>query len=220
MPENSKQKWPENKDHLNKTFLEDLGHKMWNTKGTRFVASERLLTKNDLSNKAIGFISAYLIIYGLFAVYQISGSIILNEKIIAFGSTTLSILLLVFTQIEAAQDYKLKALEFHKCALKISKLHDELRLFKTLKDPSKKQKIKFCEQMSKRYQVVLNGYSNHDSIDYNYFKATHKDYYKLTGFEALRINVYYYVRTKLQYHLLIALPIIVSIIVLIINGID
>lgn len=217
MGKDKEPKWPEDKDHLNKTFLEELGHKMWNTKGTRFVASERLLIKNDLSNKAIGFLSAYLIIYGLFAVYQISGSVILDEKIIAFGSTTLSILLLVFTQIEAAQDYKLKALEFHKCALKISKLHDELRLFKTLKKHTKKDKIRFCEQIGKRYQVVLNGYSNHDSIDYNYFRATHKDYYKLSDPMVFRIKAYYYIRTKLQYHLLIGLPVIIFVLGLIIN---
>src|SRR5690349_16930437 len=100
-PQMSENKWPKYKDHLNKTYLEELAYKLWNTKGTRFVAAERLLTKNDLSNKANGFLSAYLIIYSLFAVYQISGSVILNEKIIAFSSTTLSILLLVFTQMEA-----------------------------------------------------------------------------------------------------------------------
>src|SRR5258706_12009614 len=95
-------KWPNHKDHLNKTFLEELGHRLWNTKGIRFAASERLLTKNDLSNKAIGFLSAYLIIFGLLSVYQIAGSKILDANVIAFSSTTLSILLLVFTQMEAA----------------------------------------------------------------------------------------------------------------------
>jgi hypothetical protein len=50
MTENEK-KWPSHKDHLNKTFLEELGYKLWNTKGIRFGAAHRLLIRKTLPNK-------------------------------------------------------------------------------------------------------------------------------------------------------------------------
>lgn len=206
MEKNEPLKWPKHKDHLNKTFLEEVAYKLWNTKGIRFVASERLLVKNDLSNKSLGFLSAYLIIYSLFSVYQISGSVILDEKIIAFSTTTLSILLLVFTQIESAQDYKIRAQAFHKCSLDISELHDRVRLFKTLTNPSNDEKINFCEEISKQYQSILKSYPNHDSIDYEYFKTRHASYYDLTWFEINKIKIKYYSKTKFLYHLLILIP--------------
>lgn len=213
-----KNSWPSHKDYLNKTFLEELAHKLWNTKGTRFQTSERLLTRNNLSNKALGFLSAYLIIYSLFSVYQISGSAILDEKVIAFGSTTLSILLLVFSQHEANQDYKLRAQKFLECALKISELHDEIRLFQTLKTSTSDEKVKFCESLGKRYQKILSEYDNHDSIDYDKFRSRHKDYYQLSSYKVYRIRVLYYIRTKLTYHILIGLPVIVFVFSLVLSS--
>lgn len=202
-------KWPKHKDHLNKTFVEELAYKLWNTKGARFVTSERLLTMHDLSNKANGFLSAYLIIYSLFSVYQISGNAILDPKIIAFSSTTLAILLLVFTQLEAAQDYKIRALGFHKCALEIAELHDQVRLFKTLKQPSEQERIAFCEDIDRKYHDILRNYPNHDNIDYAYFKTKHRIYYELSWLEVQKIIFQRYIRTKLLYHALIVIPLII-----------
>ncbi len=204
----SDEKWPKHKDHLNKTYLEELAHKLWNTKGTRFVASARLLTMNDLSNKALGFLSAYLIIFGLLSVYQIKGTEIIDSNVIAFGSTALSILLLVFTQMEAAQDFKIRAQQFHKCALEISELHDRVRMFKTMRSPTEEDKIAFCEEITLEYQEILRSYPNHDSIDYDYFRCRHLDYYDLSTWWAIRVNGRYYLRTKLLYHVLIGFPVI------------
>lgn len=211
MDDQQKKKWPIHKDHLNKTFVEELAYKLWNTKGTRFAASERLLTMHDLSNKANGFLSAYLIIYGLFSVYQISGSPIFNEKLIAFASTTVSILLLVFTQFEAAKDFKTRALGFHKCALEISELHDKIRLFKTLKSPSAKKRIKVCKKLDARYNAILRNYPNHDNIDYAYFRTKHHAYYEISWLIVQKILVQRYIRTKFLYHILIGTPLFVII---------
>ncbi len=111
-----KKLFPTIKDHLNKTLLEELNYKIWSTRGARFNASKRLLAKDNLSNRAIAFLTAYLIIFGLLSVYQISNRQLFNEKIIAFGSTTVSILLLTFSQMDAAQDYKMRAHMYHDCA--------------------------------------------------------------------------------------------------------
>ena len=36
------------KEHLDKKFLEELKHKIWSTKGTRFTADERLKKQSKL----------------------------------------------------------------------------------------------------------------------------------------------------------------------------
>jgi SMODS and SLOG-associating 2TM effector domain family 5 len=218
MENSESSKWPKHKDHLNKTFVEELAYKLWNTKGIRFTASERLLTMHDLTNKANGFLSAYLIIYSLLAVYQISGNSILDEKIIAFSSTTLSILLLVFTQLEAAQDYKIRALGFHKCALEISELHDKIRIFKTLKIPTNDEKVKFCEEIDEKYNAILRNYPNHDNIDYAYFTTKHRQYYGLSWLLVQKIIIQRYIKSKLLYHGLIGVPFIIIVFLLVYNN--
>lgn len=206
---NEKFAWPKYKDHLNKTFLEELAYKLWSTKGTRFGASQKLLKRNGWSNLSLGFLSAYLIIYGLFSVYQISGGIILDPKIIAFSSTTISILLLVFTQFESSQDFKIRANEFHKCALEISELHDEVRLFKTIGDRTDEEKNKFCESINRKYQRILQSYPNHQEIDFQVFVVKNSKYYESTWRYTTFIYCKFYFTNFFVYHLLMIAPIIV-----------
>lgn len=206
MEPNNKPKFPKAKDHLNKTFLEDLGHKMWNTKGTRFCASERLITIHNLSIRAQTFMSAYLIIFGLISVYQISGEEVLSANIIAFSSTALSILLLAFTLLEGSQEYKTRALEFQKCSLEISNLHEHLRLFKTLTEPSKEAIVKFCEETQEKYNKIIASYPNHSPIDYKLFKSRHADYYEISKRKVFLTKVDHYYSVKLLYHLIIVAP--------------
>jgi len=81
-------KIPTYKDHLNKTFPEELGYKIWIRKGARFNANKQLLKKINLSNNAMGFLTVYLIIFGLFNVYQISKPNIISNDIIASSSNS------------------------------------------------------------------------------------------------------------------------------------
>lgn len=201
-----KLEFPSYKDHLNKTFLEEMNYKIWSTKGPRFNAHRRLLTKDNLSNHAIAFLTAYLIIFGLLSVYQISNTVIFNEKVIAFGSTTISILLLTFSQMEAAQDYKMRAHKYHDCALKLSELYNKLRAFKTFGEHSDHDKLQFSEKLSDEYQKVLEHYTNHEIIDYDFFKAANYKYFEMNHWQVVTIRMRYYIETKFLYHALIAVP--------------
>lgn len=197
---------PRHKDYLQRTFLEELDHKLWSTKGARFHANKRLLEINDLSASSLSFLSAYLIILGLLSVYQITKQPIISDRSIAFGSTALSILLLVFSQSEAAKDYKVKAHQFHDCALKIAELYNELKIFKTLAAPTIEETIKFCDDISRRYQSVLDKYSNHESIDFLVFKSDNQEYYELNTLSVLKVRFEYYWSVKFRYHVFILLP--------------
>ncbi|UXX78200.1 SLATT domain-containing protein [Reichenbachiella carrageenanivorans] len=204
-------KFPTHKNHLNKTYLEELNYKFWSTKSIRFRSSTRLLTQNNLSNKAIGFLSAYLIILGLLSVYKITGESMISDNLIAFGTTTISILLLAFSQMEAAQDFKIRARNFQECALKVSALYDELRIFKTLQNSSEDDTHEFCKMISKKYQAVLEGYPNHESIDYKKFRVEQRDYFELGPWICFKTNLRYYAQVKLVYHAMILIPAIIII---------
>ena len=164
------------KKYLEKSFLEELNYKIWSTKSARFNADKRLKTKAKYSNISLAMLSAYLIIAGLISVYNINNT--QNEDIISYIITGLSILLLVFSQFENAQDYKLNAKIFHDCGLELSILYNELRIFKTIKStPSEYEIYLFGKKISEKYQAVLKNYQNHSPIDYDLFQISNVEYF-------------------------------------------
>tara|TARA_A100000171_G_scaffold78_1_gene68 strand:- start:1369 stop:2031 length:663 start_codon:yes stop_codon:yes gene_type:complete len=210
-----KKKWPKHKDHLNKSFLEAIGHQMWVTQGVRFAANERLLKKQLLSNRAIAILSAYLIILSLAQVYNLSITEFIDQNLVAFSVTALSILLLVFTQIESANDYKTSADLYLKCALEISQLHEELRIFQTMSEKKPIQKESFVKDMSLRYNKVLSYYPNHLPIDYDKFRSQHLAYFSKDENFKRYINLKYFWETKWLYLILVYLPPVIIISVMI-----
>ncbi|MDH7911138.1 SLATT domain-containing protein [Winogradskyella sp. SYSU M77433] len=165
------------KKYLEKSFLEELNYKIWSTKAARFHADKRLKIKAKLSNISLAFLSAYLIIASLISVYNINTGN--NEDIINYIITALSILVLVVSQFENAQDYKLNAKIFHDCGLELSVLYNDLRVFKTLKKkPSEYEQYTFGKNLSEKYQNVLRNYQNHSPIDYDMFQISNIDYFE------------------------------------------
>lgn len=203
------------KDYLDKTFLEELNYKIWSTKGSRFNANKRLLQISKLSNLCNSILSVYLIAIGLLSVYNIYNEKLYNENLIAYSITCLSILLLVFGQIENAKEYSSKAKEYHNCGLELSSLYNELRIFKTLKEnPSLEEKLKFAQKIANDYQRILEKHENHEPIDNDIFKSKTAKYHNLNWFDVIKIKIEYYKRTDLLYHILIILPPVLIIFIL------
>lgn len=200
------------KDYLDKTFLEELNYKVWSTKGSRFNANKRLLRIADLSNLCQSMLSVYLIAVGLLSVYNIYTLNSIDENLIAYSITCLSILLLVFGQIENAKDFSTKSKQFHNCGLELSNLYNDLRIFKTLTDkPSLKERREFAEKISGKYERILERHENHHPIDHNMFKASKAEYHELNKFEVFKIKADYYLKTGAIYHILIIIPPIIII---------
>ena len=154
--------------YLDKSFLEELNFKLWSTKAARFNCDQRLRKKGNVSNIGLSIISAYLIIASLITVFNLKLGI--SQEILNFAITALSILVLVFTQFENAQNYELKAKIHHDCGLRIAELYNELRIFKTLVDsPRPEETLAFAKTIVKKYDAVLSTSSNHDGIDYKRF---------------------------------------------------
>lgn len=206
-------KFPTYREDLTKTFLEELNYKMWVTKGARFNANKRLLARNDWSNKAIGFLTAYLIIFGLLSVYQVSKTPLIDPNIVAFGSTAVSILLLAFSQMEFAADYKSRAKSYHTCALKVSKLYNELRIIKTMTQQSEEDREVRAREISDKYQSILNKYDNHEAPDYNKFRLDKWEYFELSKWQRFTTSCVYYFQTLLLYHGLIVVPPVIMLVI-------
>jgi hypothetical protein len=200
------------KDYLDKTFLEELNYKIWSTKGSRFNANKRLLKVAELSNLCTSMLSVYLIAVGLLSVYNIYSPDNFDKNLIAYSITCLSILLLVFGQIENAKDFSTKSKQYHNCGLELSNLYNDLRIFKTLTDkPNLKEKREFAEIITSKYERILERHENHHPIDHDMFKVSKSEYHELNKWDVIKIKADYYLKTSLIYHILIILPPIIII---------
>ncbi|ETN94023.1 SLATT domain-containing protein [Zhouia amylolytica] len=195
------------KEHLDKDFLEELKHKIWSTKGTRFTADSRLKTIAKYSTLSISFLSAYLIIFGLVSVYNLYKPNAINPNVIAFTITALSILVLIFSLLENSQNYPVKAKNFHDCALDLADLYNELQNYKSYeKDASLKERLEFCQNLQKEYQNILRRYDNHDPIDNKFFRLKHPDYYTIKWYEWIFTPSRYFINTRLIYLGMMLIP--------------
>lgn len=138
-------------------------------------------------------------------MFNVKTSKIITSQQFAFISTGLSILILVFSQLEGSNEYRLRAEKFHDCALEIGELYNKLRYLKT-SDENITEINKLSKDLSIEYANVLKKYENHKYIDFLKFQTTKNDYFKLNNFKIGIINLRYYFSTQLLYHILIILP--------------
>lgn len=194
--------------YLQKTFVEELNYKLWVTKGARFNASNRCKKLAQLSNRTIGYLSAYLIIINMINVYEIPFYTKLPDNYLAFGTTALSILILVFSQFESSKNYQIAAEKYHLCALEISVLYDQLRYLKSDVAGITQSQI---SSITDKYENLLRRHENHDPIDFRKFTTTKPKYFELSKIDCYTIRFIYWINTSMKYHLFIYLPIFIFI---------
>lgn len=195
--------------YLKKDFGVELNFKLWATKGARFAASDRNKKLNSLSYQTIGYLSSYLIIINLINVYDLPYLSKMSSQSLGFWTTSLSILILIFSQFENAKNYSIKSEKHHQCGLEIAELYNKLRMVKTFEkfnDPENE-----IEKISEQYDIALKKYENHAPIDLKTFTTTKPKYFKLNRFSVLKINIQKYFKIKFKYHLMIYGPILLFI---------
>lgn len=185
-------------------WQQELNFKVWVTKGARFCADKRLQREGGLSQIALNFLSAYLIIVGLFPLYLKSFSHEASQVYISLATTSISIVLLVFGLIESSKQHALKAHMFHECALKISRIYNRLRRAKRLADGPDKEEA--FDKITEEYNEILEVYENHETIDYDVFKLQKTEYFELTKLDIVFIKFRYYFQVQFIYHVIILLP--------------
>jgi len=191
---------------MNTIYIQILSNNLWTTKGSRFTAHSRLMAKHRISNITVGILSCYLIILGLLSVYNLIDTKQIDSNLLAFGSTSISVLVLFFSQIESANDYKIRALQHHACSLKIDKLYRTIKNFKS--NPTEEEVLIFCKKMNGKYHKILKNFDNHKTIDYNKFKSSYRSDFKVSKSNAIVYKIIYYIDIYWLYSLLIITPLI------------
>lgn len=196
---------------LKDNFEQELNYKLWSTKGARFEASTRNLRQKKLSAQSVGFLSAYLIVINIVHIYDLSfWKLDITANDVAFASTAFSILILLYSQLESAEDHGVKAEKYHSCALEIGELYNKLRLSKSHEtDEEKRTRIR---EISNEYDLVLRQYENHKPIDRDKFMLNKPHYHGLNWLERSIGQTKYYFLVKLKYHVLIWGPLIIFVI--------
>jgi SMODS and SLOG-associating 2TM effector domain family 5 len=198
--------------YLQGKFDKHLSYKLWSTSGARFQASLRLKSQHKLSVRAIGFLSAYVIILSLLSHMEPAIFPFFNKGIITILSVIMSIIILVVSLLEAGSDYSLNSYKFHQCGIKVSDLYKELRFFKDGEKGKKTEgfwvKVKIIDA---NYSKLLKQYENHDPIDLEMFKLYKPDYedHCLTGKQKIWIWAKYYFKTRALYDIVVFIPLIV-----------
>lgn len=184
------------KDYLKGKFERELNYQLWVTKGSRFTAAKRLETQSSQSIWALSLFSAYLIIMSVMQITIPLDKLSINESHFTFISISLSILILTIGQIVNKSELKTRAKMFHKCALEIGEIYNELRIAKN-KGADGSADINKVEELNQRYQAILKGYENHKSIDYNKFRSTKPKYpgHDIGWFEVKKYQASYLVET-------------------------
>ena len=141
--------------------------KMWNTRGARFVAHERLKARHRMSVFSTSMLSIYLI--GLSSITLIGNENIHPDiyKMIPLLVLSLSVFVLVITLIEGSRNYLLNAEKMHSSGMEISEIYGELEL--ALK--SKKADYRLRKKLWADYNKILSKYPNHEERQFCIFKA-------------------------------------------------
>lgn len=127
-----------------------------------------------------------------------------TSQIILFISSALSIIILVVSQLEASENYSVKAHTFHQSGLDVAELYKKLRLLKTRFDDKKSEEfIAGVEEVSSGYNDILQRSDNHDDIDFDVFRASKPDYedHKLTAKEVSCIHLRFFLGQFLFYYI-------------------
>ena len=196
--------------YLKKDFGVELNYKLWITKGARFAASERTKRLDVLSTKTIGYLSAYLIIFNMLNIYEIGFYTPIPDNYLAFISTALSILILIFSQFESFKSYNIRSEKYHSCAIEIGILYNQLRMVKTFISKQANSEPE-TERISCEYDELLKRFENHEPIDTDIFKTTKPDYFKLSLWGIYQSKIKEYVLYFFPYHLLMYGPILLLI---------
>ena len=192
-------------------FTIELNYKLWVTKGSRFKAAERCERQNDRYTKIIAFVSAYMIIINVINLCKIP-ILTIGDNYITTITIGFSLILLVASQFLYASNYAVQAKDYHYCALEISNIYDKLRI-------SKKQEDIDIQNLTELYEKTLSKYKNHLPIDYEIFKTTKSEYFRMGWWNVFVIKCKFCIKCDILYYFsMIGVPVFYFILAIILNN--
>lgn len=194
-------------NYLEQTFLDDLDYKIWSTKEIQFIAHQRLHKKSKNSRLCLRILFVYFLAIALLACHSLVFDLMFNEKILLISIIYLSLVLVLFGQIENPKVHHAKAQEFYSCGVELANLHNVLIIFKSLiENQSVAQKTEFTEKIALSYQRIVDLHHSHEPIDMELYKCKTPADSGITWYEVQKIKLNYYLKTAFLYHALIVVP--------------
>lgn len=188
------------------TYAESLNKKIWTTKGSRFNAARRLNNKFQFSITSISILSIYGVsIPILQGIINVSKCPQLNSIYTAV-STILSISILVLSLLDSSKNYQVRADRLYNNALKIRNLHRQLEyaINCELNNANFQKKI---QDFSSRYEKLINECpENHDTEDYDLFRAQHREDFKISWMTGTCIRLKIFINDYWFYVFVLVIP--------------
>lgn len=196
------------KEELNRWYK-----KLWETKGSRFIAAKRYDRLNRYSTISIHIISAYLLCVNLMVLLPDRPVILSNENL-NFFSICASIILLVISLHIPSRQYNEISHKFHSCAREINVLYDKVCFWKN--NPSLVNQSEIFELIEEYNQILKNYDLNHSKLDFQIFKIeNHTEYYKKFPFiRSVKIYCLNFLTYYSLYFCSLVMPILVFIILM------
>jgi hypothetical protein len=144
-----------------------LRSRLWKTKGSRFVARERLRATNTLSITTVTMLSIYVIVSSIVLLAFSDQLNDLNEKWLNIINVGLSVLIIAFSLIEASRDHLGAAETMNQSGLRIGEMYGVL----SAKIEAGTLTADELESFEGEYASVLRESKlNHSNGDYTVFR--------------------------------------------------
>ncbi|MEM7620521.1 MAG: SLATT domain-containing protein [Pseudomonadota bacterium] len=138
----------------------DLLDRMNLVKRACFNAHSRLRQKHRVSIFTLSLISLFVVAISLYALTYGTLLPIGTKSAITFASIISSVFIIIVGLLESQNNYQVRAIELHKCAMEITDIHQKLQIESSL---SREDLQKYAD----KYQNAIQSCSyNHDDIDY------------------------------------------------------
>jgi hypothetical protein len=140
---------------------------MQQTKGARFNAAKRLEDRSRRRATLIAYASISVVVVTLLpAFFDLP---VWLRAAISLATIAMSLVILVYSMLQAQNRDLLVAHQLHSCALEINSLRREVRTAISLS-------LQQASEYTKKYDDILRRYNvNHDPIDYEKYKLDHPD---------------------------------------------
>lgn len=164
----------------------DLLDRMNIVKRARFNAHSRLEQKHKVSIFTLSLISLFVVAISL---YALTYNMILPlgvKSAITFASIISSIFIIIVGLLESQNNYQVRAMQLHKCAMEITDLHQKLQIDSSLNRDE-------LQDYANKYQSALQACPyNHDDIDYLMAKISGRRASDIGWDLTLQVYVTYY----------------------------
>ncbi|CAH1211621.1 hypothetical protein PAECIP111892_03609 [Paenibacillus auburnensis] len=141
-----------------KSRLDSLSNKIWITRKARINAEERLEKFDFLTQMLINYYTLVIVGLSIWTLYDES-----NAKLISVITIIASVLLFGLSIFVNARNFKIRAITFKSCYIKLDEIYNECELLKDSPDNLRAEDI---TKIQNKYNKVMNSIENHTPMDY------------------------------------------------------